>query len=380
VEPFRISVPDADIANLHERLNRTRWPDQIGEPWVYGTDIGYLRSLCEYWRQDFDWRAREAALNRFPQLLVPLGEHLVHCIHQRSSHADAEPLLITHGWPGSIAEFEQIIDRLTQPERFGGDPSDAFHVVCPSIPGYGFSRAPSKPGFQPRACAELFRSLMAALGYERWFAQGGDVGAAVTTWLGALAAKELKGIHLNLVFVGPPKENPMAGVTEAERRRLEERTAYMAGEVGYQHIQGTKPQTLGYGLNDSPAGLAGWITEKFHKWTQHSGNLEEAVSKDDLLTNISLYWFTRTITSSVRMYYESRHYDGRPWPERVDVPTAVANFPGELAAPPRAWVERMFNLVHWSHPERGGHFAALEAPDLLAADIQAAFRALRREP
>ncbi len=377
MEPFKIDIPDRDIADLQRRLDEARWPDQIGDPWVYGTDIGYLKPLCHYWRHEFDWRAREAALNRFDQVLVPLGDHLVHCIHQRSPHAHAEPLLITHGWPGSVCEFEKIIDQLTEPERFGGDARDAFHVICPSIPGYGFSRPPRRPGFQPRACAELFASLMTALGYERYFAQGGDVGSAVTTWLGALAADQLKGIHLNLVFARPPKDDPMAGVSDDERRRLEERQAYMAGEVGYQHIQGTKPQTLGYGLNDSPMGLAGWITEKFHKWTQHSGNLEEAVSKDELLTNISIYWFTQTITSSVRMYYESRRYDTRPFPERVEVPTAVANFPGELAAPPRAWVERQFNLVHWSFPERGGHFAALEAPELLAADIRDAFRALR---
>jgi pimeloyl-ACP methyl ester carboxylesterase len=220
-------------------------------------------------------------------------------------------------------------------------------------------------------------SVMEALGYPTYFAQGGDVGSAVTTWLGALAQHELKGIHLNLVFVRPPKEDPMAGVTEPERERLEARQAAMKDEIGYQHIQGTKPQTLGYALNDSPAGLAGWIAEKFHKWTQNSGNLEDAVSKDELLTNISIYWFTQTITSSVRMYYESRHYDARPWPERVDVPTAVANFPAELSLPPRAWVERQFNLVRWSFPERGGHFAALEAPELLAADIRKAFRPLR---
>lgn len=375
--PFRIAIPDTELHDLQRRLERIRWPDQIGEPWAYGTDEAYLRELCRYWQQEFDWRAREAALNGFDQVMVPLGDHLVHCIHQRSTHEHAQPLLITHGWPGSFCEFEKIIPLLTQPERFGGDPADAFHVVCPSIPGYGFSRAPTRPGFQPKACAELFVLLMGALGYETFFAQGGDVGAAVTTWLGALAEPKLKGIHLNLVFVRPPKEDPMAGVTEQERERLEARQAYMKDELGYQHIQGTKPQTLGYGLNDSPAGLAGWITEKFHKWTQHRGNLEEAVSRDELLTNISIYWFTQTITSSVRMYYESRHYETRPWPERVNVPTAVANFPGELSLPPRAWVERQFNLVHWSFPERGGHFAALEAPELLARDIRDAFRPLR---
>ena len=250
-------------------------------------------------------------------------------------------------------------------------------MVCPSIPGYGFSKAPARPGFQPRACAELFAKLMLALGYDRYFAQGGDVGSAVTTWLGALAPEAVRGIHLNLAFVRAPKEDPFAGVSDAERARFEARRDYMAGEVGYQHIQGTKPQTLGYALNDSPVGLAGWIIEKFHRWAQHDGRLEDAISRDDLLTNVSVYWFTQTITSSVRMYYESRHYEGRPWPERVAVPTAVANFPGELAAPPRAWVERQFNLVHWSHLPRGGHFAALEVPELLAGDICEAFRPLR---
>jgi pimeloyl-ACP methyl ester carboxylesterase len=250
-------------------------------------------------------------------------------------------------------------------------------VICPSIPGYGFSKAPTRPGFQPRACAELFMQLMEKLGYPRYFAQGGDVGAAVTTWLGALATKQLKGIHLNLVFTRPPKDDPMAGVSATEQQQLTERQAYMANEIGYQHIQGTKPQTLGYALNDSPIGLAAWITEKFHKWTQHRGNLEDAISKDEMLTDISIYWFTQSITSSVRMYYESRRYDGKPFPERIDVPTAVANFPGELYLPPRAWVEKQFNVVHWSQPSRGGHFAAIEAPELLVADIRDAFRPLR---
>ena len=383
MEPFRIDISEAALDDLQHRLDGARWPDQVGAPWEYGTDGNYLRELCTYWRDDFDWRAQENRLNQFDQLIVPLndpsagGAHRVHVIHQRSTHEHAEPLLITHGWPGSISEFMKVIAPLTQPEKFGGDAADAFHVICPSIPGYGFSKAPTAPGFQPKACAELFMELMATLGYERYFAQGGDVGAAVTTWLGALAAAQLKGIHLNLVFARPPKDNPMEGVSEAEKTRLERARQRMINEVGYQQIQGSKPQTLGYGLNDSPVGLAGWITEKFHKWSEHSGNLEDAVSKDELLTNISIYWFTQTITSSVRMYYESQRYDGRPFPAQIDVPTAVANFPGELAAPPRAWVEQQFNLVRWSFPERGGHFAALEAPDEFIADVRAAFRPLR---
>jgi pimeloyl-ACP methyl ester carboxylesterase len=377
IKPFTIAIPDHEIDSLHRRLDQTRWPDQIGDPWLYGTDIGYLKQLCGYWRSGFDWRIQQANLNQFSQFTTSLGEHELHFIHQRSSHAHAEPLLITHGWPGSISEFVKIIKPLTQPEQYGGDPRDAFHVICPSIPGYGFSKAPVRPGFQPRACAALFMQLMEQLGYPRYFAQGGDVGAAVTTWLGALAERQLKGIHLNLVFTRPPKENPMEGVSAIEAQQLTERQAYMSNEIGYQHIQGTKPQTLGYGLNDSPVGLAAWITEKFHKWTQHDGNHETVVSKDELLTDISIYWFTQSITSSIRMYYESRRYDGAPFPERVEVPTAVANFPGELFLPPKVWVERQFNLVRWSHPKRGGHFAALESPDLLVDDIRDAFRPLR---
>ena len=374
---FGIDIPNSEIAALHARLDAARWPDQIGDPWVYGTDITYLKALCRYWRHEFDWRAQEASLNRFDQFKTTFDEHELHFIHQRSTHADAQPLLITHGWPGSISEFVKIIAPLTQPEQFGGDPRDAFHVICPSIPGFGFSKAPTRPGFQPRACAELFMQLMERLGYAQYFAQGGDVGSAVTTWLGALATKQLKGIHLNLVFTRPPKDNAMAGVSAIEQQLLAERQAHMANEIGYQHIQGTKPQTLGYALNDSPIGLAAWITEKFHKWTQHRGNVEEAISKDEMLTDISIYWFTQSITSSVRMYYESRRYDGKPFPERVDVPTAVANFPGELYLPPRAWVEKQYNVVHWSQPSRGGHFAAIEAPELLVADIRDAFRPLR---
>lgn len=377
IRPFEISIPEADVAFLHQRLDQARWPDQIGEPWVYGTDITYLKALCRYWRHDFDWRKQEATLNQFDQFRVSLGDHDLHFIHQRSTHAHALPLLITHGWPGSVSEFVKIIRPLTQPEQFGGDARDAFHVICPSIPGYGFSKAPTQPGFQPRACAHLFMQLMEQLGYERYFAQGGDVGSAVTTWLGALAERHLRGIHLNLVFARPPKDEPMAGVTPAEAERLTERQHHMANEIGYQHIQGSKPQTLGYGLNDSPVGLAAWIVEKFHKWTQHDGNHEAAVNKDEILTDVSIYWFTQTITSSARMYYESRRYPDAPFPERVTVPTAIANFPGELFLPPRVWVERQFNVVHWSHPARGGHFAALESPNLLVDDIRTAFRGLR---
>jgi microsomal epoxide hydrolase len=389
--PFQIHIGDAEIDDLRRRLEATRWPDQVGDDWIYGTPVDYLRELCQYWAHEFDWRAAEQQLNSFDQFMVdldqsdpqhpstPLDPSSLHVIHQRSSHRDAQPLLLTHGWPGSITEFVKIIEPLTQPERHGGEPADAFHVICPSIPGYGFSPAPRRPGFHARACAALFSTLMATLGYSRYFAQGGDWGSAVTTWLAALYPDHVAGIHLNLVFSGPPTDgDAMAGVTDIEARRLSERRERMRNEVGYQHIQGSKPQTLGYSLNDSPAGLAAWIVEKFHGWTQHDGDLESAVTRDEMLTNISVYWFTGTATSAARLYYENRHYgDGPAAPQRVDVATSVSMFPGELYLPPRVWVERQYNLVNWFEPTRGGHFAALEAPDELVADIRSAFRTLR---
>lgn len=379
MNPFKVEFPRAEIDDLRARLGATRWPDQVGDPWLYGTPVDYLQDLCSYWRSTFDFGAAVARLNAPAQFTEQVAGRRLHFIHQRSTHAHAQPLLITHGWPGSVAEFVHIVEPLAQPERHGGDPKDAFHVVCPSIPGYAFSEPAHEPGFHAKACARVFMELMARLGYTRYFAQGGDWGSAITTWLGALDAEHVKGIHLNLVFSGPPRTGePMAGVTDAEKVRVEARRARMANEVGYQHIQGTKPQTLGVGLNDSPAGLASWIVEKFHGWTQHTGNLEEAVSRDDLLTNVSVYWFTRSITSSTRLYYENRRYtDGPAAPERVDVPMAAAIFPGELYLPPRAWVERQFNLVRWSELPKGGHFAALEVPEIFVNDVREAFRPLR---
>ncbi len=377
MQPFRIEIPEQELNDLNLRLRQARWPDQIGDPWDYGTDLTYLRELCDYWAHTFDWRAQETKLNAFDQAFVDIDGQTVHCIHQRSTHANAKALLLTHGWPGSFIEFRHMIEPLTQPELHGGDAADAFHVICPSIPGYGFSPAPTRPGFQPKACAHLFAGLMHTLGYDEYFAQGGDMGAAITTWLGALDIPAIRGIHLNLVFVRPPKANPMENVSDAEQTTFFARQEYMRSETGYQQIQGTKPHSLGYGLNDSPIGLAAWIGEKFHRWSQHDGDPTQAIDVDDLLTNISIYWFTQTITASMRMYYESRHYQERPFPKRVETPTAVANFPGELSLPPKAWVAAQFNLQRFTHLAKGGHFAALEAPELLTQDIREAFRELR---
>ena len=377
IVPFTAHISDALLTDLNERLAKTRWPEQVGADWRYGTPVTYLQALCAYWADGFDWRAQEAKLNAFDQFSTLIEGERLHFIHQRSSEPGARPLLLSHGWPGSVTEFLKVIEPLTNPRAHGGDPADAFHVVAPSIPGYGFSDAPREPGFDARAVARRFATLMARLGYERYFAQGGDWGSAISTWIGADDAAHCAAIHLNLVFVARPKEEPMAGVSQAELDRANQRAAYMAEETGYQSIQSTKPQTLGYGLNDSPAGLASWIVEKFHGWTAHNGDHELAVSRDELLTNITLYWATQSITSSVRLYYENRHAGNR-YPERIETPTCVAIFPGELAIPPRRWVERQYNLVHWTEHPRGGHFAALEVPELLVPEIRAAFRPFRR--
>ena len=377
IEKFTIHASDEVLADLRARLAQARWPDQVGADWAYGTPLAYLRSLCDYWRDGFDWRAQEARLNAFDQFTTEVEGESLHFIHQRSPEPDAKPLLLSHGWPGSISEFVKVIGPLTNPRAHGGDAQDAFHVVAPSIPGYGFSQAPRQSGFDARACARRFAALMACLGYDRYFAQGGDWGSAISSWIALDAATHVAGIHLNLVFVGRPREgDPTEGVSDAELARAQERVAFMLEEAGYQAIQSTKPQTLGYGLNDSPVGLAAWIVEKFHGWTQHEGDCKTAVSRDEMLTDITIYWITQSITSSVRLYYENRHVGNR-FAKRVEVPTAVALFPRELALPPRKWVERQYNVVHWREMERGGHFAALEMPALLVEDIRQAFRPLR---
>ena len=377
MEPFQIKVDDAVLADLRERLQRTRWPDEVGSDWAYGTDLSYLKSLCDYWADGFDWRAQEAALNRFDQFTTQVDGRSLHFIHQRSVHEQARPLIITHGWPGSIVEFRAIIPMLTDPTAHGGSADDAFHVVCPSIPGYGFSEAPAEPGFSPASMADVNAQLMEQLGYDRYFAQGGDWGAIITSWLGARYPKHVRGIHLNMIVAGPPPgDNPFEGVPPDEAQSMARAAAFMKNETGYQRIQGTKPQTLGYGLHDSPVGLAGWIAEKFHGWTDHDGNLESAVSRDDLLTNITLYWVTGSITSSMRIYYEFRVAGAAGVPQKVEVPTGAALFPGELFLPPRRWAEQIYNITHWSKHSAGGHFAALEKPAELAEDIRLFCRGL----
>jgi microsomal epoxide hydrolase len=378
--PFELHVPEAVLADLRERLARTRWPDEPPlAAWSTGTSVEYLSALVEYWRTGFDWRAQEAKLNAFRQFTVPLAGIELHFIHEPGRGPDPMPLLLAHGWPGSIFEFTELIPMLTDPARFGGDPRDAFTVVAPSLPGYTLSFRPGQARFGVEEIAAAFGELMAGvLGYARFAAQGGDWGSFVTSRLAYDHPDRLIGIHLNLL---PVRRDPkmIANPTPEERRYLGELEHFLKEETGYQWIQGTKPQTLAFALTDSPAGLAAWIVEKFYAWTDNDGDSASAVSRDAMLANITLYWATGAIGSSFWPYYARMH---RPWPipeGKIGVPTGYAEFRREILRPPRSLAERVYpDLRRWTRMERGGHFAALEQPAALAHEIREFFRPLRQ--
>lgn len=383
IEAFTINVPDAEIADLQRRLDNTRFPDQLDSTsWEYGTNLAYLRELVEYWRNDFDWRSQEALLNQFDHFTTYVDDLQMHFIHQRSSNPDAIPLLLVHGWPGSISEFYKIIGPLTEPQQHGGNRDDSFHIIAPSLPGFGFSGIPDDPGYSPERIALLLARLMEQLGYEQYALAGGDWGAIINRHLANHYPERLIGLHSNMIIAGPPQDEALRDAADPDELALmEARRSYMQNEVGYQQIQGTKPQTLGYALTDSPAGLAAWIAEKFHGWSDMpqgaDGDLDDHFSKDEILTNISIYWFTRTITSSTRIYYENRNTAAIKPVDYIDVPTGVAIFPAEIYLAPRTWVEAAYDLRHWSLMPEGGHFAALEKPDLYLEDVRAFYRLLR---
>jgi len=377
--PFTVRVPDEVLADLRTRLERVRWPDEIaGEAWRYGTSLAYMKELVAYWLDRYDWRAQEARLNELPQFTVPMGDLDLHFVHAKGVGPSPLPLLVSHGWPGSVWEFHTLIPLLTDPGRHGGDPADAFTVVAPSLPGYGYSFRPNQPRVGVPEIAELFARLMTdVLGYRRFAAQGGDWGAFVTARLGLACPGRLVGIHVTLLGLRrdlPPPPHP----TEEERAYLEALRHWEREETGYQWIQGTRPQTLAFGLTDSPVGLAAWIVEKFRAWSDCGGDVERRFTKDVLLTNVMLYWVTGAINASFWPYYARRHA-GWPIPDgaRIEVPTAYASFPREILHPPRAWAERVFNIRRWTVMPAGGHFAALEEPEALAADLRAFFRDLR---
>jgi pimeloyl-ACP methyl ester carboxylesterase len=377
---FKLSVPDSAIADLRERLARARYPDQApGEPWAYGTDVGYLKRVVEYWRTGFDWRAEEARLNTFPQYRAPLCGINLHFLHVPGTGPTPCPLLLLHGWPGSVFEFLELIPRLTDPARFGGDPADAFTVIVPSLPGYGLSFEPGQPRFGIEEIADCVAELMHdTLGYARFAVQGGDWGAITASRLGYAHPEKLIGIHVNLLAVRRDQQ-AAASASAEEKTYFDELAAWLKEETGYQWIQGTRPQTLAFALTDSPAGLAAWIIEKFRAWSDCNGDVETAFSRDRLLANISFYWFTGAIGSSFWPYYARMH---RPWPipdgRTIDVPTGYAQFPKEILRPPRSLAARAYtDIRRWTVMPRGGHFAALEQPEALAAEIREFFRPLR---
>ena len=380
IRPFEIHVSDEILDDLKRRISAARWPDELpGTAWDYGSNLDYMKELAEYWRTDFDWRAQERLINSFQHFKADVDGLGIHFIHERGKGPDPMPLVITHGWPGSFFEMYKIIPLLTDPASHGGDPGDSFDVVAPSLPGFGFSDHAREQGMEVRRTAALWVELLKGLGYPRFAAHGGDIGAGVTSRLGHGHADSIIGIHLTSVTRPTPYLGAEAQeLSEAEKTLVREREEWQQAEGGYAHIQGTKPQTLAYGLNDSPTGLAAWIVEKYRTWSDCDGDVERLFTKDELLTTVTIYWVTESISSSTRMYKENQRYD---WTmerdERIEVPTGVAAFPAEISRPPREWAERSYNLRRWTHMPRGGHFAALEEPQLLAEEIREFFRPLR---
>ncbi len=376
ITPFKINVTNDDLATLRRRLNETRWPNaETPDDWSQGVPLDYAQEFCRYWAEQYDWPARQARMNRFDHFTTVLDDLPIHFIHQRSPVASARPILITHGWPGSIVEFLKVIEPLTDPVAHGGKAEDAFHVVCPSLPGYGFSGKPDKTGYGVTRIANMWDQLMVRLGYTSYFAQGGDWGSAVTTAIGIENLGHCKGIHLNMPSAGATpeaRENP----TAEDKRAMERGKAYQDWDSGYSKQQSTRPQTLGYGLADSPSGQAMWILEKFWRWTDCQGHPENALSRDELIDNIMLYWLTNSGASSARLYWESfNRAFGSGSDNSVKVPTGCSIFPEEIVPTPRSWAERRFpHIVYWNQLDKGGHFAAFEQPALFVTEMRNCFR------
>lgn len=377
IRPFRISVPDEALADLRGRIARTRWPDEINdEDWSYGAKGDWLQGALDYWADGYDWRAQEAAINAIPQFKARIDGLDIHFLHLKGRGPNPRPLLIAHGWPGSFVEMLEMAPMLADPGAYGGDPADAFDVIVPSMPGYGFSDRPNRPGMTPRRVAAIYAELMEHLGYQRYGVQGGDWGATVSTWLALDFADRVSAIHLNWVpgSLQPSLETPL---TAEEQAFLDHMRANIATISSHTVIHAAKPQTLAYGLNDSPAGIAAWLLDKFRMISDCDGDLTSVYTLDALLTNVSVYWFSQTIGSSIRLYREAQ---GCPVAlaagERIPPPLGYALFPGEVALPPRSWLERAYDVRRWTLMEKGGHFGAMEQPAALAADIRAYFSSL----
>ena len=386
MESFRVQVPQDEVDELRRRLAAARWPAPApGAGWERGTPTDYLRELADYWRTGFDWRAAESRINSFPQYVTTVDGTRVHFVHVKSPESGALPLVLTHGWPGSFTEFLGVIGPLTDPVAHGGSAADAFDVVVPSIPGYGFSGPTGQVGWDTERVARAWGQLMQELGYERYGAQGGDWGMPISLRLGLARPEQVVGVHVNMLVTFPPQDDPSAfdGLSPVELERLGRMPRFIQDGLGYQKIQSTRPQSLAYGLTDSPIGQLGWIIEKFMEWTDSVKSPEDAVSRDDLLTNASVYWFTATAGSSAQLYFESSRDDeaffrtwGGPWP--LKMPAGVAVFPKDATPPIRRFAEPILpTLARWTEFDRGGHFAALEQPDLFVDDVRAFFRPLR---
>ena len=376
MEPFRIEVPDRALDDLHERLDRTRWPvEQAGIGWSRGVPVGYLRELTEYWRTTYDWRRHEAELNRLPQLSTTIDGTTVHAVHVRSPEPGALPLVLTHGWPGSIVELLDVIGPLTDPRTHGGDPADAFHVVAPSIPGFGFSGPAPDTGWGIVRIAAAWAELMRRLGYDRYGAQGGDWGSRISWELGRIDAAHVAGVHVNMLVATPPRDDDV--LDDADTARLARLTRFQDELSGYMRLQATRPQTLAYALTDSPVGQLAWIVERFRDWTDSVDVPEDAVDRDRMLTDVMVYWLTGTAGSSAQLYYEHARSGGFGPPPPSSTPTGVAVFARDIAQPVRRTAERGNRIIHWSEFDRGGHFAAMEQPDLLVGDIREFFRLVR---
>lgn len=380
MRPFFPPYSQSAVDDLRNRLRRTRWPESPEDAgWMLGTDLAFLQTLCAWWAEDFDWQAELARISAYPHFLFTAKEGDVHFLHVKGTGPAPMPLILTHGWPGSFIEMLKIVPLLVNPAANGGDPADAFDVVVPSLPGFGYSMRPRRLGMGVLRVAAIWTDLMEALGYMHFAVQGGDIGAGVSTMLGLRHSQRVIGVHLNFIpgsyrpFVGDDSE-----LTEAEKAWPTTVAAWSDSNGAYSHMQATRPQTAAFGLNDSPAGLAAWIVEKFRAWSDCDGDVLRSFTRNELLANITLYWMTETIGSSFLMYYEGRQAPLRFGKgDRVQVPCAVAQFPREIAYPPRTWVERGYNLQRWTVMPKGGHFAAAEQPHMLAEDIRAFFRPLR---
>ena len=375
INPFKIDIPQAQLDDLKARLANTRWPNaEPVDDWSQGAPLTSVQALCEYWQHSYDWRRCERELNSYPQFTTEIDGLDIHFLHIRSPHNDAMPMIMTHGWPGSILEFMRVIEPLTNPTAHGGHASDAFHLVIPSLPGYGFSGKPTCTGWGLERIAKAWIALMAKLGYTKYVAQGGDWGSGVTSAIGYIKPPECLAIHVNMALAQPSAED-METLTERDQKALADIQYYFDSDSGYAMIQKTRPQSLGYGLADSPAAQAAWIYEKFHRWSDNNGRPEDALTPDQMLDDISMYWLTNSGASSARLYWESFDHI---FAEPMTIPCGISVFPKELFRPARHWAERIYqNLIHWNELEKGGHFAAFEQPELFVNEVRSCFANIR---